>query len=239
MKRKAREATKIYHQKLYAEKRLFQKGSWLEKPNETVISLVRENLLGKKNLRVLDLGSGVGRNAIPLAKIIGKLGGKITCVDYLNIAIEKLNEYAIEYNVKEFIDGLVVPIEDFVIKPNTYDYIIAHSVLTHTVSKEEMIRIIKDMVKGTKNNGINYICEITNSREIDVRTGEKLDPDAEVEIIFKELKNLLERLYKGWTIQLLEKNPYKEEFEKTGRKVTWYADYLSFIAKKKLPENLS
>ena len=232
MNKKARDATKIYHNKLYTSKKLFQKGSsWLEKPNEEIIEIAKNNFYGKRNVRVLDLGAGVGRNAIPLAIIIGKLGGTITCVDYLDLAIDKLNKYAKEYNVNKYIKGIVSPIEAFIIEPKTYDYIIAHSVLTHTESKNKMFQIVKNMVEGTKNNGINYINEITNPREFDAETGEKLDPDAEIDISFEEFKIFLEHAYKGWTIQSIKKNPYEERFKKNGKEVVWTTDYLSFIAK--------
>ncbi|MBU1110416.1 class I SAM-dependent methyltransferase [Patescibacteria group bacterium] len=232
MKKRAREATRIYHKKLYSDKKLFQKGSsWLEKPNAEIIAVVKNNFIGKKHIKVLDLGAGVGRNAIPIAKIIGKSGGKVTCVDYLDVAIDKLNEYVKEHNVGKFIKGFVSSIEDFIINPNTYDFIVAHSVLTHTRSKEKMVQIIKDIAKGTRKNGIVYIYMITNSREFDSETGKEQDPEAEVEINFKEASALLKDIYKGWTIQALKKIPYEEKYKKRGKVVRWQVDYLLFIAK--------
>lgn len=234
MKKHARDTTKKYHITLYTDKKLFQKdSSWLEKPNEEIIAIVRKNFVNKKNVKVLDLGSGVGRHAIPIAKLIGKFGGQIICVDYLDIAIDKLNKYAVEYNVSNFIKGFVSPIENFVIRPNTYDFIIAHSVLSHTESKEKMIQIIKHMTRGTKKNGINHIYMITNPREFDAKTGKKQNPEAEVEISFKEASTLLRNIYKGWTTQSLMKDPYEERFEKKGKEVIWHSDYLLFIAKNK------
>jgi len=232
MKQQARVATKIYHTQLYTNKTLYQKdSSWLEKPEEKIIEVVKKNFLARKNTIILDVGAGVGRNAIPIAQMVGKAGVKISCVDYLDVAIDKLNHYAKEYGVNTFIKGIVSPIENFVIKPNTYDFIIAHSVLTHTESREKMIQIIKDMVNGTKNNGINYIYDITNLKEFDVETGETLNPDAEVKITSEEFKRLLKNIYNDWTIQLIQKNPYEEIVEKDGRKVIWRTDYMTFIAK--------
>ncbi len=232
MKHSAREATKVYHTQLYTRRTLFEKGaSWLEKPEEEILSVVKKNFLGKKNIKVLDLGSGVGRNAIPIAKSIGKSGGEVICVDYLDVAIDKLNKYAKQYAVNKCIKGIVSPIESFVINPNTYDFIIAHSVLTHAESKEKMIKIIKNMVNGTRNNGINYIYDITNLKEFDAETGESRSPDAEVKITSEEFKSLLKKIYNDWTIQLIEKNPYEERFEKDGRKVIWRTDYMRFVAK--------
>ena len=232
MKKRAREATKTYHNKLYSNKKLFQKDSlWLEKPNEEIIAVVKKNFIGRKNVKVLDLGAGVGRNAIPIAKMIGEFGSEIACVDYLDIAIDKLNEYTKEHNVSRFIKGIVSPIENFVISPNTYDFILAHSVLAHTRSKEIMVQVIKDMARGTKKNGIVYIYMITNSRKFDAETGKEQDSEAEIEISYKEAGSLLKDIYKEWTIQVLKKNRYEEKYKKKGKDVLWKVDYLLFIAK--------
>lgn len=232
MKNSAREATRVYHRKLYASKILFQKGSsWLDKPEAEVLSVVRNNFFGKKGVKVLDLGSGVGRNAIPIAQMIGKLGGKVICVDFLNIAISKLYEYAKQYNTSQFIKGIVSPIEDFVIKPNMYDFIIAHSVLTHMENKEKMIQVMKDMAKGVKKNGFVYIYQITNHKEFDKETGKEHRLEGDVEISFAEASSLITTIYKGWTIKTLTKNPYEEIFNRRGKEILWKVDFLLFIAK--------
>jgi len=233
-KKSPRESTQKYHIKLYSDNKLFRKGSWLEKPNEEILEVVEKSFLKKRNVKVLDLGSGVGRNAIPIAKKIGKLGGQVVCVDYLDIAIDKLKEYAVEYGVGGQIKGFVSPVEDFKIKSNSYDYIIAHSVLTHTESKEKMVQTIKATLRGVKQGGIVYIYMITNPKEFDAKTGKEQDPEAEVEISSKEACNLLKNIFKNWTIQVLKKNPYEERFMKRGSEVIWRSNYLLFIAQNKI-----
>ena len=233
MNNKARRATQEYHIDLYKNHKLFQKGSsWLEKPNDEIVAVVKNNSVGKRNIKVLDLGSGVGRNAIPIAKLLKKKGVVIHCVDYLQIAIDKLYIYAKKHDVAEYIKGFVSPIEDFKIKRDFYDYIIAHSVLAHAKNKETMIRVIKDMAKGVNKNGIAYIYMITNPRMYDAKTRGTTDSDAEVNISYKEASGKIKQIFTRWNILTLKKNPYEERYQKDGREVVWKSDYLLFIAKK-------
>ena len=53
----------------YEQYKLFEIGSWLYKPVKTVMDLM-DHFEGQNNLQVLDLGSGIGRNSIPIAQII-------------------------------------------------------------------------------------------------------------------------------------------------------------------------
>jgi 2-polyprenyl-3-methyl-5-hydroxy-6-metoxy-1,4-benzoquinol methylase len=55
-----------YHEKFYAETKLFQQGSWLSRPVQVVLANLSR--LEKDNLQILDLGCGVGRNSIPIAQ---------------------------------------------------------------------------------------------------------------------------------------------------------------------------
>ncbi|MDQ0343017.1 hypothetical protein J2S14_001831 [Lederbergia wuyishanensis] len=61
-----RQEEKEYHDYCYHNYKLFVEGSWLHKPVETVMEVI-PLLKGKGNINILDLGSGVGRNSIPMA----------------------------------------------------------------------------------------------------------------------------------------------------------------------------
>lgn len=55
-------------------------------------------------MSVLDLGSGIGRNSIPLAKSLKRRDGRVACVDLLESAIKKLIDYSKEYEVQQYIE---------------------------------------------------------------------------------------------------------------------------------------
>lgn len=95
-----RKAEKEYHDYCYNNYALFEKGSWLYKPVKTVMDLL-PYFESKENINVLDLGSGVGRNSIPIAEAIKGKQGKVVCVDLLDSAIQNLQKYSKEYKVDE------------------------------------------------------------------------------------------------------------------------------------------
>ena len=58
-----RENEKIAHTEIYSIEQLFNTDSWLNKPIKT-IQEVSKIFVAYESIRVLDLGSGIGRNSI-------------------------------------------------------------------------------------------------------------------------------------------------------------------------------
>jgi cyclopropane fatty-acyl-phospholipid synthase-like methyltransferase len=222
------EETKRYHLDLYKKMKLFEKGSWLEDPEEAVIELAKKL---EKDSKVLDLGSGVGRNSIPIAKIIGK-NGKVVCVDYLRIAIKKLRENSRRYGVEKNIEAHLSDIKDFRIRKDDFDFIITHSVLEHLNSKKSFESFIRRMIAGTKEEGYNYICSITGLQETDVETKKKMKPMIEIRLETEETKRLFRKLYRDWKIISLKSYPYSEVIQRNGRKILWKCKYLLLTAER-------
>ncbi|EJQ51336.1 hypothetical protein IEQ_02276 [Bacillus cereus BAG6X1-2] len=125
-----RQEEKKYHDLCYEQYKLFEAGSWLYKPVKTVMDMLTY-FRGQKDLQILDLGSGVGRNSIPIAQKIMNTGSTVTCVDLLDSALTKLQVYSKEHGVFEYIKTELSAIEDYYIPPNTYNYIVAVSSLEH------------------------------------------------------------------------------------------------------------
>ncbi|EJR63815.1 hypothetical protein IK3_02902 [Bacillus toyonensis] len=88
-----RQEEKKYHDLCYEQYKLFETGSWLYKPVKTVMDMM-DYFERQNNLQVLDLGSGVGRNSIPIAQKIKNCSSTVTCVDLLHSALTKLQVYA-------------------------------------------------------------------------------------------------------------------------------------------------
>ncbi len=193
-----REAEKQSHIEVYSTAKLFESGSWLQKPVKTVTDLF-EYFKDYNKINVLDLGCGVGRNCIPIAK---EFKGKCTadCVDILDFAIDELNKNSIEYDVDNEINGIVSSIDNFTIKDNYYDLIIAVSALEHIDSVESFKNKLKEICSGTRKNGI--VCLIINSEitEINKESGKKLIPQFEVNMKTAELLDLLKETFNGWEI---------------------------------------
>ncbi|HDX9494409.1 class I SAM-dependent methyltransferase [Bacillus thuringiensis] len=192
-----RQEEQKYHDLCYEQYKLFETGSWLYKPVKTVMDLIN-HFDGQNNLQVLDLGSGVGRNSIPIAQKIRNTSGTVTCVDLLNSALTKLQTYSKEHDVFEVIKTEQAAIENYHIDSNAYDYIVAVSSLEHAKSEEDFKNVLHSMKEGTKSGGINCLIINSNIQEIDLHTNEELDALIEINLPTEDMINLLKSIYKEW-----------------------------------------
>ncbi|HEB2440516.1 class I SAM-dependent methyltransferase [Bacillus thuringiensis] len=192
-----RQEEQKYHDLCYEQYKLFETGSWLYKPVKTVMDLMN-HFDGQNNLQVLDFGSGVGRNSIPIAQKIRNTSGTVTCVDLLNSALTKIQTYSKEHDVFEVIKTEQAAIENYHIDSNAYDYIVAVSSLEHVKSEEDFKNVLHSMKKGTKNGGINCLIINSNIQEIDLKTNEELEALIEINLPTEEMIHLLKSVYKGW-----------------------------------------
>lgn len=196
---KIREAEKASHIEIYSTAKLFESGSWLQKPVKTMLDILPlfENYT---KLNVLDLGCGVGRNCIPIAQKFKNIECRIDCVDILDFAIEELKKNSIEYGVEASVNGIVSSIDDFPIEKNHYDFTLAVSALEHIDSEESFESKLKEIQAGTRKNGV--ICMIINSEvtEKNKETGKTLVPQFEVNLKTSELSEMLKNIFTGWEV---------------------------------------
>lgn len=211
--KRIRESEKKSHMEIYSNEQLYQTDSWLKKPIKTVqelIPLFREY----KKLRVLDLGCGVGRNCIAVAsEFMGTDSGCKTenseykgaeCVvegvDILPLAIEKLLQNAVEHGVSEQVCGIVAPIEDYTIRKNYYDLILAISALEHVDTEESFASKLLEIKEGICEKGV--VCLVINSdvREHNKENGSPIQAQFEVNLGTEELQKILTTTFEGWTV---------------------------------------
>lgn len=166
---------KKYHDFCYDNYHLFEPGSWLHRPVKTVIDLLEE-YKDHEYLSVLDLGSGIGRNSIPIAESMKNRDGKVVCVDLLESAIHKLQSYSRQFGVEPYIVTKLSDIEHFTIEQDEYDMIVAVSALEHVSSESALVSKLNEMAHGTKMDGSNCIIIGSNIKEVKLVTGHELDP---------------------------------------------------------------
>ncbi|MFD1779173.1 class I SAM-dependent methyltransferase [Fredinandcohnia salidurans] len=194
-----RNEEKKYHDYCYENYKLFEEGSWLYKPVKTVMELF-PLFNEKENIRVLDLGSGVGRNSIPIAQKIKEKNGIVNCVDLLDSALNKLKRYSEVYEVKEVIQTQKADIGHYKIKRDEYDLIVAVSTLEHVESEEVLEKVLRRMALGTKKNGINCIIVNSEVEEIDLESNQKLEVMMEINNKTEDMIHRLDRIYAGWDV---------------------------------------
>lgn len=225
-----RKSEKESHIEIYSTAKLFESGSWLQKPVKTVTDLL-EHFKNYKEFNVLDLGCGVGRNCIPIAKEF-KSNCSIDCVDILDFAIEELKKNSIEFGVENEINSIVSSIDEFQIKENNYDLIIAVSALEHVDSVESFKSKLIEICNGTRKNGI--VCLIINSeiKEINKETGEKLIPQFEVNLKTRKLLDLLNDAFNGWDIIKSTVRNQRYDIPRQKCVADLSTDVVTFVAKK-------
>ncbi|MBJ3789499.1 class I SAM-dependent methyltransferase [Bacillus sp. OA1] len=226
-----RQEEKKYHDLCYEQYKLFEIGSWLYKPVKTVMDLM-DHFEGQNNLQVLDLGSGVGRNSIPIAQKLRNTSGTVTCVDLLNSALTKLQTYSKEHDVFEVIKTEQAEIENYHIDSNAYDYIVAVSSLEHVKSKEDFKKVLHSMKQGTKNDGINCLIINSNIQEIVLKTNEELEALIEINLPTDEIIRLLKSIYKGWKEVKVEIKELAYNIVRNERHIQLKTNAITFVVQK-------
>ena len=194
-----RHAEAASHTQAYTSHALFSPGSWLAKPVKTVMELL-PLFEGYTQFAALDLGSGVGRNCIPVAQHFSGIPCRVDCVDILELAIAKLNENALQYGVEHCIRGIVSSIDDYEIDADSYNFIMAISALEHIASQSAFKKKLAEIREGLRPGGI--ACLIVNSGvvERDKATGQELPPQFEVNLPTSQMQDLLENTFAGWQV---------------------------------------
>ena len=223
-----RQAEKKYHDLCYEQYKLFETGSWLYK---TVMDLM-DHFEGQNNLQVLDLGSGVGRNSIPIAQQIQNTSGTVTCVDLLDSALTKLKTYSKEHGVFEVIKTEQAAIENYYIVPNTYDYIVAVSSLEHVQSEEDLTNVLHSIKEGTKTGGINCLIINSNIQEMDLHTKEELDALIEINLPTEDMIHLLKNIYKEWQEIKVEIKELTYDIVRNNRNIQLKTNAITFVVQK-------
>jgi len=113
------------------------------KPNKKVEELAK---LLPQNANILDIGCGVGGNSI----FLSKKGFNVTAIDIDEESIRQIKEKCPKIN------AVNQDILNFNFRENEYDLISAINVLNF-FKKEDAEKIIKNMIKSLKDNGLIYI----------------------------------------------------------------------------------
>ena len=194
-----RESEEKSHIEMYSNDQLDRCNGWLKKPIKTVQELI-PLFCAYKKLRVLDLGCGVGRNCIEVASRYRQIDCRIDGVDILPLAIEKLNENAVEQDVSENVCGMVSSIEEYIIPNDSYDLIMALSALEHVENQELFYQKLLEIREGIFKNGIACLIINSNIREYDKITKEQVPAQFEINLPTGELQMILKEMFAGWTV---------------------------------------
>ena len=189
-----RRAEAYSHTEAYTNFQLFETGSWLFKPVKTVMEQVSD-LYDRGSFRGLDLGCGVGRNCIPILLALKTADARMDCVDILPLAIEKLLQNAKQYGVLDAINPVICSVDQYQIPENTYDLILAVSVMEHLDSADSLHQKLLQIRQGLRNHGIACFIINTSIREYAVFTGAALPVQFEINLTAAEMEKLLRTVF--------------------------------------------
>lgn len=229
--RNAQEESDRFHTDFYLTHDLFQQGTWLEKPNSRIME-IGTLLANQERVRALDLGAGVGRNAIPFARLFAEGTATVDCVDIIDVAVVKLRANALAQGVSRAINPILSNVAVFDIPEGAYDAIMAMSVLEHAFAPERFEAGIATLQTGTRKGGFNCLSITTDLKERDCQTDQSLVPLITTAVSSQECRELLQRLYATWEIQHLSFSPFRETIERSGRNIEWSANYCLLVARR-------
>lgn len=229
--KRIRESERKSHIEIYTDEKLYATDSWLKKPIKTVRDIVPlfENY---EKLRVLDLGSGVGRNSIYVAECFKDRDCMVECVDLLEIAIAKLLQNAKEHGVATNIKGIQKYIEEYSIYAETYDFIMAISALEHIDTEESFRKKLSEIRDGLRAEGV--VCLVINSevREKNTDTGAAVDAQFEVNMATAKMQEYLSEVFEGWSVLKTTVSAQEYDIPREGFVSRLNTKVVTFVARK-------
>jgi len=130
--------------------------------------LVRPQLL--KNLKILDLGSGSGRDCYLLSALVGE-NGSVLGVDMtdeqLEVANKYINYHALEFGFKHpnvsFKKGYIEKLDDLDLADNSFDIIVSNCVINLSPDKES---VLEQAWRLLKPGGELYFSDVYSDRRV-------------------------------------------------------------------------
>lgn len=225
-----RAAEQVAHTVMYTES-TNDTNSWLHKPVKAVqevLPLFRRY----KKLRVLDLGCGIGRNAISIAEYYKDIDCTIDGVDLLEVAITKFEQNAKAHHVDDKLTGIVQAIENYTIAENSYDLIISISALEHIDTETRLIQKLLEIKRGLRPSGIGCFLINSDIREINPKTGDQLEPQFEINLPTEKLQLLLDNTFHDW--EILKNSVSRQEYNIPRGSITsrLCTNVVSFVARR-------
>ncbi|PSL50418.1 methyltransferase family protein [Salsuginibacillus halophilus] len=226
-----RKAEADYHHAYYTAHHVYEKGTWLERPDSLVTAWIQSQPQ-ESAFEVLDLACGVGRNLFPVLKQFPKARG--TGVDLLNSAVETAQQYAKDTGLSPRCRWEVKDQDAFTITPKSWDLIMAFASLEHTASPRHLHKLLHRMAEGTSFGGTNVLAMNTEATETIQKTGETYRALFETNIDAADALSLINVAYQNWHRLKLTIEPVTFPIRRDGCAITVNAKQIRALVKRPL-----
>jgi SAM-dependent methyltransferase len=115
-------------------------------PNAVLLSFAGEELRRRGGTRVLDIGCGAGRNALPIAR----LGWKVVGTDLSWPMLAAAAGRASEEQLGDRFHGLLAPMEQLPVRDRSVDFVIAHGIWNLARSAAQFRRAVDEAARVAK-----------------------------------------------------------------------------------------
>ncbi len=123
-----------------------------------------------EGLRILDLGSGSGRDCYVLSQFVGEKGeviGVDMTDEQLDVANKHIDYHADKFNYQSsnvsFVKGNIESLGELNLEPNSFDLIISNCVINLATDKD---KVLKDVYNLLKPGGEMYFSDVYSDRRI-------------------------------------------------------------------------
>jgi len=185
-----------YHQEFYRDHRVFEPGSWLYRPSPFVLRSLNE-LPRERSVVVYDLGCGVGRHTIPIARAVAA-GSQVIGMDLLPIAATQLEANAAAAGVSDKVQAVVADLELVTFPTGSADLMVGCSALEHVSSFRAFEELLGRLQVATRVGGLHCLVIGSDKYEVD-SAGVTRPALVEFRLSTDEVTRLLHRRYADWT----------------------------------------
>jgi SAM-dependent methyltransferase len=190
----ARRETIRYHEALYQASA--GTGGWPSRPHPLIVDSLA---LIPEPVHAYDLGAGIGRHTLLLARRL-PAGSRVTAVDLLPSALDRLTESAVRAGLEDRIETLAADLETYRFPASDAGLIVAFSVVEHVSSLQAMTHLLARCRAATRPGGVNVIAIFADREEVTALSTRRAL--VECWLTSQQARDALLHAYRGWEILL-------------------------------------
>lgn len=223
----------FYHATHYHHYTIDSLDSWLGYPVQKLVELGVAISASNQFASFLDLGCGVGRNAIPIVRSASSPNLQIDCVDLLPEAIQHFSRYAQENELANHFNFHVADAAEFNLSHKKYDYIFSVSTLEHLENRHQFTEVLKAIEHATKSDGYVYFVINSEVSEGLISNRTQISPFVEINRSSSDINTILNEVFKNWLVIETEIKQLTFEIERSFGNTEMKTKAITFVAQKK------